>query len=167
MDPVYVNVLLPAHNPSLIGPVVRYGPNRLLVNSSNGLHGIREEQPTGRIVANFLDIYGHRKNVRKAKAYLPMVPEEGGRCTLTCIDKSMHRNKRRLLAQGLSDDALKAFEPSLQSHLDIFCHKLGGDLFEHNDSWTEPRNMNNYSILYVLISTCGSLTRLFRYMAHA
>lgn len=147
MDPVYVDVFLPAHNPSLIGPVVRYGPNRLLVNSSDGLHGMREGQPASRNVTNFLDIYGHCKNVRKSKAYLPMVPEEGAWCTLTCIDKSMHRCKRRLITQGLSDDALKAFEPSLLSHLDIFCRKLGGDLFQHNGTWTEPRNMNDYGML--------------------
>lgn len=28
---------------SLIGQFVRYGPNRLVVNSSNGMHGMQEE----------------------------------------------------------------------------------------------------------------------------
>lgn len=136
----------PLTTSSLIGPFVRYGPNRLLVNSSNGLHGMQQEEPASRIITDLLDIYGHGQNFQKSKAYLPMVPEEGGWCTLTCIDKSMHRYKRRLITQGLSDDALKAFEPSLLAHIDIFCHKLGEGGLRRNGQWTEPRNMNDYGM---------------------
>jgi len=38
--PMYISILLLAYTFSLPGKFVRYGPNRLLVNSSNGLHGI-------------------------------------------------------------------------------------------------------------------------------
>ena len=94
---------------------------------------------------NFTDIYGHRKNVQKSKAYLPMVPEGDGWCTLTCIDKSRHHQKRRLITQGLSDQALKQFEPALLANIRTFCDKLGEGGPRNIDSWTDARNMNDYS----------------------
>ncbi len=77
-----------------------------------------------------------------------MVPEEDSWCTLTCINKSKHRQMRRLITQGLSDDALNTFEPSLLANLDIFCHKLGQHGRENSGSWTEARNMNDYGRSY-------------------
>ena len=112
-------------------------------------------------MTNTPDIHGHGKNVQKSKAYLPMVSEEGGWCTLTCIDKSMHRYKRRLITPGFSDDALKAFEPSLLSHLDTVCRKLGDGCSSGSGTWTEPRNMNDYGIPQCPTFN-SSLTIIFR-----
>ena len=91
----------------------------------------------------FLDIYGHLKNVKKAKAYLPMVPGREGWSTLTCIDKGMHRHRRRLISQGLSDDSLRIFEPALYGYLDTFCAKLGSGAVDW-DHWTQAKNVGHW-----------------------
>lgn len=74
------------------------------------------------------DIYGFSKNVKKSKAYLPMVPNQKSWCTLTTINKDAHRIKRKIVSQSLSDHALKEFEPALHKHIDNFCHKLGKEI---------------------------------------
>ncbi|KAG6986541.1 hypothetical protein G7Y79_00078g099950 [Physcia stellaris] len=90
------------------GDVIRFGPNRLLFNTDAGLH----------------DIYGQSRNVKKAKGYHAILPAPGAFSVHTAIDKDMHRHKRKVLAQGLSDDALKKFEPTLLACLSKFCEKL-------------------------------------------
>ncbi|KAL8792649.1 MAG: hypothetical protein Q9195_004777 [Heterodermia aff. obscurata] len=109
------------------GDVIRFGPNRLLFNTADGLH----------------DIYGPARNVKKAKGYSALLPAPGAFSVHTAIDKDMHRHKRKVLAQGLSDDALKKFEPALLACLEKFCEKLCGSQDSSVD-WTEAKNMTHW-----------------------
>jgi len=74
-----------------------------------------------------------------------MVPDDDSWCTLTCINKSMHRHKRRLFTKGISEDAIREFEPAMRKHLDCFCGKLGEGANPNGEGWTGPKNMNDFS----------------------
>ncbi|KAH8803028.1 cytochrome P450 [Xylogone sp. PMI_703] len=88
------------------GNIVRYGPNRLLFNTSGGLK----------------DIYGHQKNIKKARQYKAF-----GRNTFSVADKTLHAWKRRAMKQGLTDAAFKDYESIILKKRDIFCSLLAGD----------------------------------------
>jgi len=108
------------------GPTVRYGPNRILVNTAKGLH----------------DIYGYGKNIKKSKGYLPILPAPGAWSVHTSIDKAMHGHKRRVISQGLSDDCIKAFEPAFLVHLRRFMNKIAPEATGvYDGSWSKPINM--------------------------
>ncbi|KAL6808086.1 cytochrome P450 [Trichoderma afarasin] len=108
------------------GTFVRYGPNRILVNSERGLH----------------DIYGYRKNIQKSKGYLPILPAPGAWSVHTAIDKGMHGHKRRVISQGLSDECIKSFEATYLVHLRRFMNKiLGENTVVDSEGWTEAINM--------------------------
>lgn len=90
-----------------------------------------------------LDIYGQSRNVKKAKGYLALLPAPGAFSVHTAIDKEMHRRKRKVLAQGLSDDALKKFEPALLACLEKFCEKLC-ESQDNSEDWTKAKNMTDW-----------------------
>ena len=69
-----------------------------------------------------------------------------GVCNIhNAIDKSVHKRKRRVIGQGLSDQCMRSFEPTILSHVDIFVRKLmtssNGD--ELNNNWSKPVNMTH------------------------
>ena len=92
-------------------------------------------------MCGYPDIYGHSRNVKKSKAYLPIVYATGGFSILTSIEKDVHRNKRRLMSRWFSDDALDAFVPVMLSQIRIFCDKLLAGAA--TDGWTEPKDMRD------------------------
>ena len=96
-----------------------------------------------------LDIYGQSRNVKKAKGYHAILPAPGAFSVHTAIDKDMHRHKRKVLAQGLSDDALKKFEPTLLACLSKFCEKLAEGQGDSEEDWTNPKNMTDWCTLSV------------------
>ena len=83
---------------------------------------------------------GYKKNVVKSKSYLPMVPEEGAWSTLTIIDKQRYQQRRRVISRALSDSALRAFEPAMLEHMDIFLEQLRGPV--DANGWSSPRDMS-------------------------
>ncbi len=125
------------------GKYVRYGPNRLLVNTPQGLHGITS--PDLRSCQTFpyysIDIYDHSKNVKKANAYLPMVPSEGAWTVITTINKAQHHQKRKITSKILSSEALKSHEPDLLRYLADFCEKLRRGTAK--SGWSNPKFMND------------------------
>ncbi|KAF1975779.1 cytochrome P450 [Bimuria novae-zelandiae CBS 107.79] len=121
------------------GTFVRYGPNRLLVNSVNGLR----------------DIYSHGKNVQKSTTYLPMVPRKNTWSTLTTIDKQHHRFKRGLLRSQLRNQQLEESEPMMLQYIQKLCTKLseGSTLQEAS----EPRDMAQWCEFFT-VDVMGSFT---------
>ncbi|CAG8974862.1 hypothetical protein HYALB_00000477 [Hymenoscyphus albidus] len=109
---------------SKYGVFVRYGPNRLMVNTSRGLH----------------DVYGYGKNVRKSKSYLSMVPDKHAWSILTLIDKKTHLERRKVMSKALSDTALKSFEPEMLNHMDVFHEQVA--VAEDSEGWSAPKNMS-------------------------
>ncbi|KAF2702911.1 cytochrome P450 [Pleomassaria siparia CBS 279.74] len=110
------------------GDFVRYGPNRVLVNSSVGQK----------------DIYKSGKNLHKSTAYMSLVHRTPN--TFTLSDKKEHSWKRRILTQGFSDSNMRAFEPVILADI----AKLQRCMIEkeRNESvqgWSLPVNMADWS----------------------
>ena len=77
-----------------------------------------------------------------------MVPWKGGETSATSIDKSIHRSLRHTLVSGMSNAALKQFEPAIHSNLDIYLQKL----LEHrapDGKWSQAEDMISWSIVSV------------------
>lgn len=107
------------------GPVVRYGPSRILVND---VHGMKE-------------IYGYNANFAKGKAYEVMRfnPVES---VFNVTDKHMHRRKRRLVGQGFSESALRASEDCILRHVDLFVECLLDAARSENDEWGSAKDLS-------------------------
>ena len=90
------------------------------------------------------DIYDHGKNVIKSKSYSPIAHATGGPNLLATVDKSKYRRKRRILSQGFSSDALKAFEPEMMKLLGVFCNNLVMSDTSDHSQWSEPKNMRDW-----------------------
>ena len=89
------------------------------------------------------DIY-LSKEVEKSRAYSHLVPKGGAHSILTIIDKHVHKQRRKTLMQGFSDQALRVFEPTILSHVDTFVANLWGlSLNEKIDNvWSAPVDMS-------------------------
>ena len=114
----------------IYGPVFRYSPDGLLFNS------VKAHQ----------DIYGARANAKKGAWYNIYNQKAGIPSTWSCIDKTKHARKRRILNAAFSDKALKSSEYHIIQHADRWCELLveGGD-----HEWSSPRNMAHWSDLLV------------------
>jgi hypothetical protein len=119
------------------GAIVRYGPNRILVND---VHGMKE-------------IYGYNANFAKGKVYeaLKFNPVHS---VFNATDKNMHRRKRKLVGQGFSEAALRASEECILKHVDRFLDGLlGDDRTSHQDGdWVTSKDLSTYCALEVDIS---------------
>ena len=128
------------------GDFVRYGPNKLLVNTARGVQ----------------DIYGHKNNVKKAQYYSPfhkgLVPS-----ALSAYDKDDHAPRRKILNPSFSETALKQYDATITKHADIFIDKVvenngssGSRSMTGNSAWTVGRDM----ALWCMHSQLGNLKRL-------
>lgn len=69
--------------------------------------------------------------------------------TITQRNKTLHVKQRRLLGHGFSDAALRTYEETIVSHINIFCHHLGenrGQLVQEEpaiakEQWSAPKDM--------------------------
>ncbi|OKL56264.1 hypothetical protein UA08_08508 [Talaromyces atroroseus] len=120
------------------GPIVRYGPDRILVND---VYGMKE-------------IYGYNANFAKGKVYeaLRFNPVHS---VFNATDKNMHRRKRRLVAQGFSEAALRASEGCILKHVDRFVDGLlSEDTVSTKDgNWVTPKDLSvhaNYLALDII-----------------
>jgi hypothetical protein len=107
------------------GDFVRYGPNKLLVNSASGVH----------------DIYGHKSNVKKAQFYSQfhrgLLPS-----ALSAYDKDDHAPRRKVLNPSFSEVALKQYDITIAKHADIFIDKMVEENSSSSSSyWSVGRNM--------------------------
>ncbi|KAH7380914.1 cytochrome P450-like protein [Cadophora sp. MPI-SDFR-AT-0126] len=101
------------------GPVFRYGPNSLSFNSHAAL----------------TDIYSVKSNVRKSDFY-NMLSAPTGPNIVSVIPKELHAKKRRMLAAGFTDKALKSMEEYIIIHIRSLCEKL--------TSATEPLDVSDW-----------------------
>ncbi|KAF7183231.1 hypothetical protein CNMCM7691_003144 [Aspergillus felis] len=117
------------------GDVVRYGPNRIVIDSESGLKAI----------------YGHGANVHKSKGYerVTFIPKV--HATLCTLDDTRHRFYRRLMNQGLSDTHIRRMDKKLRSLASLFASSLGEptDRFHNTeepagDGWSVPKNMSHW-----------------------
>ncbi|KAI1179968.1 cytochrome P450 [Nemania sp. FL0916] len=89
------------------GPVVRQGPNKLVFSS----------------VAALRDIY-RNDNTTKPQAYIALGPRLTIPTVFTAQDRQLHRTRRQLIGQALSERSMRIFEPNMLEQVDIFLRRV-------------------------------------------
>ncbi|KAK1991624.1 cytochrome P450 [Colletotrichum falcatum] len=121
------------------GKVVRFGPNSLSFNSA----------------ASLKDIYGFRTNVRKAEFYDAFVHPAPN--THNARDKDVHARKRRVLAHGFSDSAMKEMERYILANVRCFTAEIGRGAGADAKGWSAPKNMADWCN-YLAMDILGDLS---------
>ncbi|KAH7354879.1 cytochrome P450 [Rhexocercosporidium sp. MPI-PUGE-AT-0058] len=116
------------------GEIVRVGPNRISVNSIEGLKAI----------------YGSKANTQKSKTYSIVNNYVGYPSIETVINKEEHIRKRRIFQRALSDRALRTMELALVDKLRLFGKLLDASIVRDgngktNDSWSGAKDMAEWS----------------------
>ena len=119
------------------GPIFRYCPNGIVLNTPEGLHAI----------------YEGRANVRKGDYYAVYPKKAGEFNTVNAIDKTIHARKRRVLNSAFSEKAMRSAEPFIVQNVDRWCDILADDA---GDDWTPPRNMSEW-VEYLVFDILGDL----------
>ncbi|KAI1170037.1 cytochrome P450 [Nemania sp. FL0916] len=109
------------------GPVVRVGPNRLSFNTATALR----------------DIYQNER-ITKATTYL-VTTRNNVVNVFTALDNNLHRQKRQIVGQAVSDRSLRAFEPVLLEKLDITLKQI-----LHSSRTSAPIDMTEKSRQFAL-----------------
>lgn len=113
--------------------MVRFGPNRISINSPEGLKAI----------------YGSHTNTQKSRFYSVFNHFFDVPSTETTIDRDEHARKRRILSRALSDNALKGMENAVLDAFNQFCDQLSVpeqreislDAWTSNQRWSPPQDM--------------------------
>ncbi|KAI0188068.1 cytochrome P450 [Astrocystis sublimbata] len=84
------------------GPIVRQGPNKLVFSTVTAVR----------------DIY-RTDNTTKPKAYMALGPGLTTYNVFTATDNSLHRQRRQLIGQILTDTSIRTFEPIMTHQVDI------------------------------------------------
>lgn len=112
------------------GPIFRYGPNYLVVNTAEGVH----------------DIYDVPKNANIQKADNYKVLHDGGATSIhSAIDKDVHATKRKALSHGFSEQALKGLEEYMISNIRKWLDVLIEGAADETKGWTSAKNMTDHS----------------------
>lgn len=92
-----------------------------------------------------VDIYYSKDQVQKSFGYETMIPAPGAYNIFTAVDKGIHRHKRKVLSQGFSDQSIRAFEPTMLRHIDIFIQNFlnAAKVDDKKGSWSIPFNMTD------------------------
>ncbi|KAI0197896.1 cytochrome P450 [Astrocystis sublimbata] len=89
------------------GPVIRYGPNKLIFNSVKAVQ----------------DIY-HNDRVCKSHLYKHSAVVDGEWHIFNVVDKAVHRLRRKLVGKSISERSMRIFEPTMQQEIDTFLATL-------------------------------------------
>ncbi|KAK8052688.1 putative cytochrome P450 67 [Apiospora saccharicola] len=91
------------------GPFVRFGPNRVSVNTAEGL----------------AKIYGIKANTQKSKYYNVFNDVFKGDSSLTTLDHELHAKKKRVVSSALSESSVRAMEGIVLRNIRKFTGHLG------------------------------------------
>jgi hypothetical protein len=111
------------------GPIVRYGPHRICVNTSSALR----------------DIYHVRANCQKSQFFTVFSHFFKVQMVMTTIDHKEHGFKRRIAAKALTPTAMKNMEAGIIKNVKIFCDKMLDDPKDKSSKWNSARNMSQWS----------------------
>jgi cytochrome P450 len=128
----------------LIGPIFRYGPDYLVINTVDGARTIYS---------------GAKTNIQKAPLYKYVhINNIAGIATI--IDKPAHARKRHITSQGFSDTALRSLEPYMNANIEQWCDLLGTNTVDGRkpkaNEWTEAKDMSRWAN-YLTFDVLGDL----------
>lgn len=121
----------------VVGRFVRFGPNRISVNTTEGLK----------------EIYGMKCNTRKASYYNTFAHVFKGDSSNTIIDPVKHGRKKRVLTQALSENSIRAMEEHILNNVRTFCRLVcDGTHADRDDTergisgeWSTPKDMTRWA----------------------
>lgn len=71
-----------------------------------------------------------------------MVPAPGAFNIHTAIDKTIHKHKKKVMSQGLSEQSVRSFEPTMLAEIDIFLKNIASFADDkRGGEWSAPLNM--------------------------
>ena len=115
----------------MVGPLVRFGPNRLSSNTADGLK----------------QVYGTKCNTRKASYYKTFAHVFKGDSSNTIIDPAKHGRKKRVLTQALSEMSISAMEEHVLNNVRKFWCLVGsgsGSGADTEKGWSSPKDMTRW-----------------------
>ena len=124
----------------IAGPIVRFGPNRVSINTNTAL----------------ASIYGATANTQKSQVYSAFGHFFKVPASLTTIDKTQHAFKRRVTAQALNQRSIQGLEGMILKNMRKVCGVLddhGGD----EKGWSSSKNMTKL-ISYTVSDIMGDVT---------
>ena len=122
-----------------IGKFVRYGPNRVSINSTTAAQ----------------DIYSVHSNVQKSQAYATFKHFFGDvDMSMTIIDKKKHAFRRRINVKALTPKAIKDLEDKILENVRYFCHGL---VDEESHEWSSAKDMTKL-VGYLVSDIMGDVT---------
>lgn len=113
------------------GPVVRFSPNTLSINSPGALKAI----------------YGSHANVLKSVFYEVFRAAPHAVSTLLATDKIQHARKRRVMGQAFSEQAVRGLEQYVVGHVQDLIDKIGVAIDSSRDEksqWSPALDMGKY-----------------------
>ncbi|GAM82501.1 hypothetical protein ANO11243_004820 [Dothideomycetidae sp. 11243] len=122
------------------GEFIRFGPNRVSVDSVEGLE----------------NIYGFKANTRKSQWYYTFAIDPKRPSTHTVIDKAQHARKRRLVSQGLSTKSMKELEGPVIESIEVMCKQLLASKGTTKDGWSDAKDMSEWSS-YLTVDVMGAM----------
>ncbi|KAI9700996.1 MAG: hypothetical protein M1820_006641 [Bogoriella megaspora] len=122
------------------GKFVRYGPNRVSVNSSTALR----------------EIYNVKANVRKSKVYTAVKYFfKDGDMSMTVLDTKRHAYRRRVNVQALRPDAVEVIQDHIIKNIDYFCSHVIAP--EPTSEWGVPHDFSKI-VGYLVSDIMGDVT---------
>lgn len=123
------------------GPIFRYSPNFLVVNTAKGFH----------------DVYSpaNGTNIRKGPQY-NFLHHNGFVSTLSAIDKTVHTAKRKILSSCFTTSALRDLEHLMIGTIDDWTEALGSGATSEEGGWSSPKDMADWAN-YLTFDVLGEL----------
>ncbi|KAI9648944.1 hypothetical protein NHQ30_001510 [Ciborinia camelliae] len=106
------------------GPIVRYGPNRISMNTATALH----------------DIYGSHANTRKSQYYAIWTKFFKREMSMATIDRKKHAFKRNITVRGINNASVKVLEEVIVKHTRRLCEHL----VDEDAGWGAARDMTRW-----------------------
>ncbi|KAL9118706.1 MAG: hypothetical protein Q9187_004748 [Circinaria calcarea] len=123
----------------MIGKIVRFGPNRISINSSTTLR----------------DIYSVNANVQRSQVYASTAHFFGGTASSnTTMDRKEHAFRRRVNVKALNPNTIKSLEDRILKNIHYFCTHLAD---ERSVDWSEAHEMSKI-IGYLVSDIMGDVT---------
>ena len=138
-EEIFINYGIPKELINNVGKFVRYGPNRVSINS--------------RTAAS--NIYGVHSNVQKSQAYSSFKHYFGDvDMSMTMFDKKKHAFRRQINKQALTPKAIHDLQDKILQNLRYFCQELVGATAS---DWSSAKDMTKL-FGYLVSDIMGDIT---------
>lgn len=123
----------------IYGDVVRYGPNKVIINTNTAIPAI----------------YARTANVQKSTAYRAFETSPTAHDLQSTVNKKDHARKRRVISQAFSDSAIRSLECYVMQHVNVLISHLCPATLDidhpEGKQWSPKRDMAQLCESYFLV----------------